>query len=72
MINAFQKFILWCITVVAISIITIFVLYRLAWYLAILIGLLAIGGIIGTPLVWILKSKYRRAIREEEKRWKNC
>jgi uncharacterized membrane-anchored protein len=62
--NTFFKLILWGAAVLAISAITIFVIYRLAMLIAIGIALLIIGLLVGPPIVMALRYKYNRAIRE--------
>jgi len=71
--NAFFKFILWCVGAIAISAVTMIVLYRLAYFIAAMLGLLLIGAIVGIPLVMVFKSKFREALRnsEEENRYKS-
>jgi hypothetical protein len=64
MLNAFQKIVLWCIAIIAISFITVIVMYRMAIFIAIAGCLLILGFVVGVPLVLVLKSK--------AKRWRKC
>jgi ABC-type transport system involved in cytochrome bd biosynthesis fused ATPase/permease subunit len=64
--NFFFKIILYGAGIIAIGAITIFVLYRLAMLIAMAIALLLLGVVVGPPIIMVIKSKYKRAIREEE------
>jgi len=64
--NAFLKFLLWCIAMIAVSAVTIFVLYKLAYFIAIMLALLVVGAIVGIPLTLIIRSKWKSAMFELE------
>jgi glucose-6-phosphate-specific signal transduction histidine kinase len=51
----FAKFILKCIGALAIAVITALVMYRMAWIIAIICTLVIFGGIVGIPLVMLIK-----------------
>ena len=67
--NALFKVILWCVGVLAISAITVIIIYRLAYFIAIILLLLLLGALIGPPLVMVGKSKYKTALRKQAKKY---
>jgi len=61
--NAFAKFILWCVCSIAISGITILVLYKLAYFIAICVMLLLAGAVIGIPTLMVIKHYWKKETR---------
>ena len=68
--NFFMKMILWGALTLAIAVISVIVIYRLAVMLAIGIGLLVLGLLIGPPVIMALKYKYNRAMCEMSSKYK--
>lgn len=64
MVSAFQKFILWCAATIAISFMTVYILYRMAWILSIMGLLLLFGFVVGMPVVLVLRSKVKREVKK--------
>jgi hypothetical protein len=62
--NTLAKIILWSAGTLAISAITIFVLYRLAMLIAMAASLLLLGLLVGPPLFMAIKYKYSKMIAE--------
>jgi DMSO reductase anchor subunit len=67
--NWFFKMVLYCAGALGIAVITVFVMYRLAMIIAVVVSLIILGMLIGPPIFFIIKRKYVAAIREESKRF---
>jgi uncharacterized membrane protein YqjE len=68
MFNAFTTLIFWICGIIALSFIVIVVLYKMAMILAVMAVLGVIGFLVGVPLVLAGKYRYKKYIREEQKR----
>lgn len=55
MLKFMHRLVLWFIILLTISTVTLFILYRITWIAV----LLLIGGMIGIPFVWLIRSQFR-------------